>query len=206
RDGGGAASRQLVAQFDRFLPLIDQVIDQATRRVLGGEAVPAKEKVVSLFEPHAQIIVRHKAGKPAEFGHKLWLDEVEGGIVSRYALLPEVGPEDAYLAESLAAHRARFGKPPDLLAGDRGVSSPATERRGKGAGVRRVALPRVGKPPPERVAEERGRAFRRAYRFRAGVEGRIHVLRRDYGLDRCRDKGEAAFGRWVGWGVLAHNL
>jgi IS5 family transposase len=94
RDAAGAEGRRLLAQFGRFPPLVERAIAQATRRALGGESVPAKEKVLSLFEPGAQVIVRRKAGKPAESGRKLWLDEVEGGIVSRYALLPEVGPAD----------------------------------------------------------------------------------------------------------------
>ncbi len=49
-------------------------------------------------------------------------------------------------------------------------------------------------------------AFRRAYRWRAGIEGRISVLKRRFGLDRCRYHGEAGMERWVGWGLLAHNL
>jgi IS5 family transposase len=78
-------------RFERFLPLVARTIDQAARRVLGGEAVPAKENVVSPFEPHAQVIVCRKARRPAEFGRKLWLDEVEGGLVGRYARLPVGG-------------------------------------------------------------------------------------------------------------------
>ena len=42
--------------------------------------------------------------------------------------------------------------------------------------------------------------------FRAGIEGRIHALRRDYRLKRCRYHGERGMGRWVGWGIVAHNL
>jgi transposase, IS5 family len=41
------------AEVEHYLPLIERVIDQSKRRVLAGEAVPAAEKVVSLFEPHA---------------------------------------------------------------------------------------------------------------------------------------------------------
>lgn len=79
--------QQLAEQFDRFLPLVQQAIEQAQRRVVHGEAVPAREKLLSLFEPHTQIIVRSKAGKRVEFGRKLWLEEVEGGIVSSYKVL-----------------------------------------------------------------------------------------------------------------------
>jgi len=76
----------------------------------------------------------------------------------------------------------------------------------KEAGVKQVALPHVGKPPPGRRAEERGRRFKRGYGFRAGIEGRIHSLRRNYGLKRCRYQGKEGTSRWVCWGILAHNL
>jgi IS5 family transposase len=204
RDDGPA--RRLVARFARVLPLMEQAIGQATRRVLRGEAVPAPEKLLSLFEPHTQVIQRHKPGTPVEFGRKLWLEEVDGGLVSGYRVLPAAGPDDAYLPESLAAHRRRFGTPPWLVAGDRGVASPTNERVAAQAGVTRVVLPTRGRASPARARQERQPWFRRGFRFRAGIEGRISVLRRRFGLARCLDRGEAGMGRWVGWGIVAHNL
>src|SRR4051794_4556497 len=124
-------ARRLAWQLDTFLPRVERTIAQAARRVLKGEAVPAGEKIVSLFEPHTRIIVRHKAGKPVEFGHKLWLEEVEGGIASGWRLLDQPGRDAAYLPPSLAAHRERFGRPPRLVAAGRGVFSPENERLGE---------------------------------------------------------------------------
>ena len=201
-----AAAQRLVQQFTHFLPLVGQAIDQATRRVLHGESVPAAEKLLSLFEPHTQVIQRHKPGRAVEFGRKLWLDEVDGGLVSRYAVLDQPGQDQPYLADSLAGHQERFAHPPWLLAGDRGVYSAANERLAQAAGVKRVVLPATGKPTAERRRQERTGWWRRGFRFRAGIEGRISVLRRGFGLDRCRDHGEAGMGRWVGWGIVAHNL
>jgi IS5 family transposase len=202
----GEAAERLGAQLDTFLSRVEQVVLQAYRRVIAGERVPAKEKLVSLFEPHTQILKRGKAGREVEFGRKLWLEEVEGGIISRYQVLAEPGPDYAYLEGSLLGHRERFGKAPELLAGDRGVSSPTNERLAKEAGVKRVVLPWVGKSKPERVKEERQRWFVRGYRFRAGIEGRISVLKRRFGLSRCHDHGEAGMERWVGWGIVVSNL
>ncbi len=200
------AAHRLVEHVETFLPRVDQAIRQAQRRVLQGEAVPAREKIVSLFEPHTQIIQRHKPGKAVEFGRKLWLDEVDGGIVSRYTLLHEGGPDHPHLPDSLAGHHARFGRPPELLAGDRGTFSPANETLAHQAGVRRVAIPHAGQSSPARQRRERERWFRRGFRFRAGIEGRISVLQRRYGLDRCPDHGADGMGRYVGWGIVTHNL
>jgi IS5 family transposase len=198
--------QRLAERVDRLLPLVDRAIAQATRRVLQGEAVPAADKLLSLFEPHTQAIRRHKPGKLTEFGRKVLLDEVEGGIVSHDAILADVGLEHPHFVASLDAHQERFGHPPALVARDRGLYSPENEERARERGVKRIVLPKVGRASRERQQHERQRWFRRGFRFRAGAAGRIHVLKRDYGLDRCRDHGEAGFGRWVGWGIVTHNL
>ena len=190
-----------------FLPLLMQGIQQATRRVLDGKTVPAPEKLLSLLEPQTQIIPRFKAGKPVEFGRKLRLDEVEGGIITGYPILDHGGgPDQPYRKDGLETPQRHFGRAPDLLAADRGMASAANEHRARQAGVKRIALPCVGRASPARRQPERERWFRRGYRFGAGIEGRIHVLRRDYGMKRCRYPGERGMGQWVGWGIMAHNL
>jgi IS5 family transposase len=198
---------QLAERLGEILPRLKRGIRQAERRVLEDDPVPAGEKILSLFEPHTQVVPRFKAGKRVEFGRKIRLDEVEGGLITGYAVLEQGGGQDQpYLGDALANHERQFGRAPGLLAADRGMASAANERLAREAGVRHVALPHVGEAPPGRRAEERSRRFRRGYRFRAGIEGRIHVLRRDYKLNRCRYHGERGMGRWVGWGILAHNL
>jgi transposase, IS5 family len=205
--GDDPGAVRLAEQLGEVLPRLKQGVRQAERRVLEDDPVPSPEKLLSLFEPHTQVVPRFKAGKPVEFGRKIRLDEVEGGIITGYAILEQGGGQDQeHLAESLANHKRQFGRAPRVLAADRGMSSAANERLAKAAGIEHVALPHVGKAPPERRAEEKGRRFREAYKFRAGIEGRIHVLRRDYGLKRSRYHGERGMGRWVGWGVVAHNL
>jgi transposase, IS5 family len=201
------AAVNLVERFEHFLPLVSQVISQATRRVIDGEVVPSKEKLLSLFEPHTQVIVRHKAGKPAEFGRKVILDEVEGGIIRRYEIVKDGGGQDyPILKASLEGHRKLFGRAPYLLAGDRGVYTPDNENLAQEAGVKRIALPEVGRISPKRRKHESQNWFRRGYRFRAGIEGRISILKRCQNLDVCLNHGEDGFGRWVGWGIVTANL
>lgn len=199
-------SQRLVGQLDRFVPLVERVVDQTSQRVLRGEAVPAPEKLLSLFAPRTAVIRRGKAGKATEFGRMVWLDEVDGGIVSRYAVLAGNPPDDQQLVPGLAHHRRLFGQPPDLIAADRGVYSADNEQAAHDAGVRRVALPKPGRVTPSRRCHERQRWFRRAMRFRAGEEGRISVLKRRGYLGRCRDRGDDATERWVGWGIITANL
>ena len=185
-------------KFEHFLPLVEQGIEQADRRVLRGERLPATEKLLSLFEEHTQIITRHKPGKPREFGRKIVLDEVDGGIISRYEVLPESASERSELSASLKAHQQRFGRAPYLLAGDRGLYSVENERVAHQAGVERVVLPKSGKLSEKRRHYEKHRWFRRGFRFRAGIEGRISVLGRAFGLDvmpRSWRRRDAEVGR-----------
>src|SRR5207248_7431554 len=100
----------------------------------------------------------------------------------------------------------QFGRPPRLLTGDRGCATAAVRRQVAAAGVKRVALPQTGPPTAASQERERQRWYRRGYRWRAGIEGRISVLKGRYGLRRCADHGAAGLQRWVGWGVLMANL
>jgi IS5 family transposase len=205
-DDDRAAGRLLTEKFEHFLRLVEQGIVQATRRVLEGEQVPASEKILSIFEEHTQIITRQKIGKPREFGRKVLIDEVDGGIISRYEVLSESASERSHLSESLGAHQERFGRAPLLLAGDRGLYSTENEKQAQQAGLKHVVLPKNGRLSKERQRHEKQRWFRQGFRFRAGIEGRISVLGRAFGLDVCLDHGEEGMSRWVGWGILAHNL
>jgi IS5 family transposase len=203
---GGPAAERLTETLETFIPRVEQAVDQTVRRVFHEEKVPAAEKILSLFEPHTAIIRRQKAGKPVEFGHKVWLDEVDGGIVTRWSVL-EGNPSDSEQWQpAIDHHIALFGKPPYLASGDRGLYSPDNEAYAIGKGIKRVILPKRGRKSEKRRQYEAQSWFRRGRRFQAGIEGRISVQKRKHGLDRCLDHGDEGFEKWVGWGVIAGNL
>ena len=199
-------ARKLAETLDTFIPRVEQVVNQTRRRVLQGETGPAAEKIVSLFDPETAIIRKGKLAKATEFGRVVWLDEVEEGIISRYDVLDGNPPEDAQVPRSLDHHVAVVEHPPNLLAGDRGTYSAANERYARKLGVKQVVLPKPGAKSHARQAYERQAWFRRGKRWRAGIEGRISGLKRGQGLARCRYHGDAGMERWVGWGVIAHDL
>jgi IS5 family transposase len=72
--------------------------------------------------------------------------------------------------------------------------------------VRDVIIPWSGTRSTRLRAQEKERCWRHLYRWRAGIEGRIYSLQRDYGLERCAYHGEDGLERGVGWGILASNL
>src|SRR4029077_13581701 len=102
------------AEVDHYLPLIVRIIGQSERRVLNGEAVPAGEKLVSLFEPHADIIL--KGGRQVHYGHKLNLATGKSGLI--LDVVVEIGyPADAErFLPMLDRHIARTGAPPRTTA------------------------------------------------------------------------------------------
>ncbi len=199
-------AQQLVATFETFLPRAAQVIEQTVRRVFQEDRVPADEKIVSIFEPHSAIIRRGKAGKPVEYGRKVWLDEVEGGLVSNWRVLSGNPADQTQLEPSLQAHEAQFGRPPQQVSADRGVHSAPNEQVANDRGIQRVVLPIPGKKSAERAKHEKQHWFRRGRKWHAGVEGRISVLKRVFALDRCLNRGENGFHRWIGWAMIANNL
>jgi len=203
---GVPSARKISEELSHFAQLLERVISQTCRRVFKGERVSAKEKLVSVFEEHTSIIRRGKARKETEFGRKVWLSEVDGGIVSGFWILEGNSGDEAQLEPALEDHLRLFGRAPELVAADRNVHSKENERVAKEMGVKKVCLPKAGKKSADREEYERQRWFKRARRFRAGIEGRISVMKRREYLGRCRDRGEEGFGRWVGWGVLTANL
>jgi IS5 family transposase len=198
--------RRVLAQFNQFIPLVRQVIHQAQQRVIEGQQVPATVKIVSLFEPHTRIIPRHKGGAALEFGRQVMLDEVDGGILTRAHILADGESEHHQALPAAQQHRRLFGHVPQLVAGDRGLHAAGVEAQLQALGVHQVAIPWTGRVGGARRAHEHERSWRRRYRWRAGIEGRIHVLRRDYGLRRARSHGLSGLARDIGWGIAAHNL
>ena len=176
------------------------------RRVFSGEKVPPAEKLVSIFEPHTDIIRRGKVNKDTEFGHKVWLGEVEGGFIAQYEVLHGNPHDESQWQPTLENHVQLFGRPPRQASADRGVHSADNETFAAKLGVKRIVLPKPGRKSETRHQYERQRWFWRGRRFHAGVEGRISVIKRKYGLDRCRNRGQEGFERWVGWGIIANNL
>jgi len=203
---GSPAAQRLIRHLTTFIPRVQQVMRQTQRRVLSRESVPARDKLVSLFEPHTAIIRKGKWNAPVEFGRVVWLDEVDGNLISRYAILPGNPPDADQLRPSLDHHQAAFARPPSMLTADRKVFSPTNEAYAQQQGVKYVVLPKPGAKTEARLAHEHQAWFRSGRDWRAGIESRISLLKRRFGLKRCLYHGEKGMHRWVGWGILTYDL
>jgi IS5 family transposase len=208
RKSSAVSAQRLRQQFDELLPLVEQVIVQTERRVLRGESVPAAEKVVSLVEPHTQIICRGKAPPhDTEFGHKVDYAEVDGGLIIAWQVIATGNPPDeSWLLPALREHQRLFHHAPHVLAGDRGFFSPDNKRQARQMGVKQFAIPQTGHLTTQERQREEQPWFKKGQRFRNGIEGRISVVRRTVQLTCCPNHGLDGFERWIGWGIIVANL
>ena len=132
--------------------------------------------------------------------------EAENQIVTDYEVYDR-RPNDAdLLIAAVDTHHARLGRIPRLVAADAAFYSAKNEAAAKAKGVKRVCIPNRSTKSPERRREQKKRWFRQGQKWRTGCEGRISVVKRRHGLNRCRYKGNAGMKRWVGLGVIADNL
>jgi transposase, IS5 family len=190
---------------DAFIALVQQVIRQTRARVFGGNT-RAEGKLVSIFEPDTEIIRKGKASKPTEFGKMIKLQEAENQIIIAYEVYDQRPNDKDLLVPAVQIHEQRLDRTPELVAGDAGFYSAQGEAELQKMGVKWVSIPNHSTKSTERRRHQKRRWFRKGQKWRTGCEGRISVLKRRHGLNRCRYKGSAGMKRWVGLGVISDNL
>jgi IS5 family transposase len=184
---------------------VRRVVRQTRARVFGG-ITQLPGKLVSLFEPHTEIIRKGKAGKPNEFGKLVQVQEAENQIITHYEVYDQRPSDQHLLIPAVEAHQHKLGRVPRLVAADAGYYSRANEERAQALGVKQVSIPNRSTRSEERRKLEKQRWFKRGQKWRTGCEGRISVVKRRHGLERCRYHGSDGVKRWVGFGIIADNL
>jgi len=180
-----------------------RVVDQTERRVLRGESVPATEKIVSIFEPHTDIIIKDR--RDTFYGHKICLTSGASGLVID-VVVEEGNPSDSTLAcRTVARATSVLGRVPKQACFDGGFSSKANVADIKAMGVSDVAFSKhVGLEVTEMAKSPW--VFRKLRNFRAGIEAGISFLKRTFHLDRCNWSGVDSFGAYVWGSVLSCNV
>jgi IS5 family transposase len=182
-----------------------QVMEQTKARIFAGwTQMPGK--LVSIFEPQTEIIRKGKASKPTEFGKLVQIQEAENQIITHYEVFEHRPSDRELLLPAIEAQQNKLGRVPRLVTADAGFYSQAQERAAQDKGVQWVAVPNRQTRSAERKRLEKTPWFKKAQAWRTGCEGRISVLKRRHGLNRCRYPGMEGMKRWVGMGVLADNL
>jgi IS5 family transposase len=190
-------------EVDYYLPLIDQVINQTTRRVFNEEKVPAAEKLFSLFETHTDIIV--KGNREIQYGHKLNFSTGRSGMVLDVVIESGNPADSDQFMPMVDRHIDHYGKAPRQVAADGGYASKENLDRAKQREIKDIAF---HKKRGLTIADmtKSPWVYRKLRNFRAGIEAGISYLKRCFGLSRCHWKGLEHFKSYVWSSVVTHNL
>jgi transposase, IS5 family len=193
----------LAEEIRHFVPLVNQVLSQTERRILRDESVPATEKVVSIFEPHTDIII--KDNRDTEYGRKVCLTTGASALVTD-VVVEQGNPADYTLATKMMQRQtATFGRPPKQASFDGGFAAKTNLGQIKALGVSDVVFHKRRGLDIEDMASS-ARVFKKLRAFRAGIEGTISFLKRVFGLERCTWRSFESFKAYVQASVLSCNL
>jgi len=197
------AALSMADELNRILPLARKIMDQTIRRVIHGETVPVHEKVVSIFEPHTDIIVKDR--RDTFYGHKVCLSGGPSNLITD-CLIVEGNPADVTLTTTmLDRHRKIYGRVPIKAALDGGFASKENLRIAKDNGVKDVCFSKKRGLKEEEMCRSTW-VYKRLRRFRAGIESGISWLKRSLGLDRCTWKSFRSFKSYVWASIVSANL
>jgi len=188
---------------EEVVPLARRVIEQSTRRVLKGENVPAEEKILSIFEPHTDII--KKGQREIVYGHKIFLAGGKSNLILDCVVQTGNPADSQQFIPALERHLERFGNAPNDVAADGGFTSKDNGRNARELGVKNVAFSALkGNTLADLVQSTR--LYKDLRKWRAGIEAIISAAKRAFGLDRCTWRGYESFQAYVHLAVLAFNL
>jgi len=203
RSNGRDAAEQWLTTAKHYRNLLCQLIHQTQQRVYEQRPVPSSEKIVSIFEPHVDII--KKSARETQYGHKVNLATEANGIVTHLSVL-DGNPADKILYQPvLDDHQKLFGELPHTTVADGGYASVENVTQARANGVRRAAFhKRAGLGYHAMGVKKKTLASLRA--FRAGIEGNISELKRAFGMSKATWKNHDGFKAFVWSSVLSYNL
>jgi len=194
----------LATELDDYTELAWKVVSQTERRVLSGESVPAAEKIVSIFEPHTDII--RKDRRDTYYGHKVTLSGGRSGLILDWVVEDGNPADSTLMTRMLDRLQGIYGSYPRQVSVDGGFASKENLYQAKAMpGVVDVAFAKKRGLSVEEMATSR-KVYRRLRDFRAGIEGIISFLKRVFGLGRCTWRSLPSFASYVGASIVSANL
>jgi len=197
------SSLLLSTDLNQHIDLALKVIDQTERRVIGGESVPASEKVVSIFEPHTDIIVKDK--RETFYGHKVCLSGGASNLITD-CIITEGNPADSSLVEQMLDRQNDiYNRYPLKVAFDGGFASKDNLLSAKQRGIKDVCFSKKRGLEVEDMCRSEW-VYKRLRNFRAGIESGISWIKRCFGFTTCTWKTLRSFKSYVWASIVSANL
>jgi len=193
----------ITKELAHYIPLALQVVEQTERRVIHGEAVPAAEKIVSIFEEHTDII--RKDRRETHYGHKVCLTGGASNLILDCQILAGNPADSTLVDEMFDRQNEIYGRYPLKASLDGGFASLDNLKSAKKNGIKDVCFAK-GKGLEESEMCRSHYVFKTLRRFRAGIESGISWLKRCFGFDRCFWKGSESFRSYVWATIVSANL
>ena len=196
-------AEQVLNRIDKVLEKLPAAINQAHERIIGERRIPSREKILSLYDEHAHVIVRGKAGAEVEFGNGIYLAEQEDGLIVDWEMFKDQPPADNKIVEdSITRITNNFGKLSSYST-DRGFSSAKNNSFLNKKNIFNAICPKSPADLSVRLADEQ---FVKLQKRRAQTEGRIGIFKNVF-LGRLMRSQDFEFKKLsVAWSVLTHNL
>lgn len=196
-------ANQVIARIDLILDQLPAAISQAHERIIGERKVANSDKILSLYEPDAHVIVRGKAGNEVEFGQGLLLCEQLDGLIVDWRLFKDQPPSDSQLLQESVMRLERDYGEIDSLCTDRGFYSHKNESFLQAHEIYDAMCPRSPKQLQARLED----SYFCALQSRRGqTEARIGIFKNAFLGRPLRSKGFTHKQLTISWCVLTHNL
>lgn len=190
-------------ELEYYHEMLIKHIDLVKRRLVKGGQIPHSEKIFSLFEPHTKWISKGKAGVIAELGGKHLIVTDQNNFIVLSRIIADT-PDASFTIDIAKQLKEQFGNRISSLSFDKGFSSK--EIIGQlGSIIPNTMIKQKGSLNKERKEIERSKEFRALNNAHQAVESNIDQLEY-HGLDKCFDKGEINFKKYVSLAVLSYNL
>lgn len=190
-------------EMEEYLESLRTIMKQTERRVLNEEEVDSKDKLVSIFETHTDILSRGK--RQVVFGHKILLSGGKSNLILDCIIERGNWSDTGCFGRGIQRLEDAYGYVPEEITTDGGFASRDNYDYAVGKGIKKVLFTKKGTAKIVELVKT-SRAYKRLKKFRAGIEGCISAAKRAYGLTRCTWKGWLSFQSYVWLSVIAFNL
>jgi transposase, IS5 family len=191
----------LIISLEYFMMLMEKHIDLIDRRILKGEKIPHEEKLFSIFEQYTEWIQKGKLHPNVELGKNLAITTDQYNLIVDYMIMENVHDRDIVI-ELKNRLLAKYNI--ESWSFDKGFWRKENKASLQ-LNIPKVIMQKLGKRNKEEENEEKSTIFRKNKNKHSAIESNINELEHR-GLNRCPDRGEEHFNRYIGIAVSAYNL